>query len=198
MVLSESFGVSRPVIREAMKSVEQRGLARARPGEGTVVLPRRGWNLMDPDVLRVAIEAEVSPTLREDVIALRRDLEVLMVRRSASRLTEPDFAEMERLLQIMDEETDPATLQAADGDFHAVIHRASGNEIATTVVLLLIKETRPVRYLGNPGREPYSVSNVYHRRVFEFLRQGDVESAAAAMDEHVSTQWIVHRENDES
>jgi DNA-binding FadR family transcriptional regulator len=198
MMLSESFGVSRPVIREAIKSVEQKRLVRVRQGEGTIVLPRTEWNLMDSDVLRTALEIEDSQTLLDDVVALRRDLEVGMLRRGASALTDADFVEMERLLTIMDTGSDPATLHAADGAFHAVIHRASGNEIATTVVLLLITETRQVRFLGNPGRVSYSVSNVLHRRIFDSLRAGDVQAAAAAMEEHVSTQWFVHRDLDEA
>jgi DNA-binding FadR family transcriptional regulator len=196
--LMESFGVSRPVIREAIKSVEQKGLVRVKQGEGTIVLARRNWNLMDPEVLRTALETEKSERLRDDVVALRRDLEVAMLLRGGPALSEADFEEMERLLRIMDTDSDPAALQDADGQFHAVIHSASGNEIAATVVLLLITETRPLRYLGNPGREPYLASNQTHRRIFELLREGNIQAAAAAMDHHVSTQWFVHRDLDGS
>ena len=69
--LCATFGVSRPVVREALKLLEQRGLIGIRRGDGTTVLPRMKWNLLDPDVLRIALESDGSELLRSDVAALR-------------------------------------------------------------------------------------------------------------------------------
>jgi DNA-binding FadR family transcriptional regulator len=49
--LSEVFGVSRTVIREAVKNLEQKGLVRARQGQGTRVALPDDWNLLDLMVL---------------------------------------------------------------------------------------------------------------------------------------------------
>src|SRR5947209_6052906 len=45
-VLCASFGVSRSVIREGVKMLEEKGLARARQGQGTTVAPADEWNLL--------------------------------------------------------------------------------------------------------------------------------------------------------
>ncbi|MBM9507817.1 FadR/GntR family transcriptional regulator [Actinacidiphila acididurans] len=191
--LCAAFGVSRPVVREAIKLVERNGLVRVRAGEGTRVLPREGWNLLDPDVLRIAMETERSSVLRDDVVAMRADLEVGMLRRAAPKLTEDDFAALERQLDVIDTLGDSDALHNADREFHAILYRASGNEIARTIVLLLIAETRSVSYLGVPAPEEFRVANRAHRRIVALLRQGDLDEAADVLRRHITTQWMVDR-----
>jgi DNA-binding FadR family transcriptional regulator len=192
-VLGDIFGVSRAVIREAIKLVQQNGLVRVRQGEGTTVQPREAWNLLDSDVLRIAMETETSPVLRQDVVAMRADLEVSMLRRAAANLKSEDFEAMANQLKIIDAASDNEVLHNADREFHSVVYRASGNEIARTIVLLLIAETRPVSYIGVPGPEDFSIANQSHYRVYELLKAGDIDGAAAALREHITTQWMVDR-----
>ncbi|MEO7221708.1 MAG: GntR family transcriptional regulator, partial [Devosia sp.] len=49
--LLERFGVSRTVLREALKTLAAKGMVQARARVGTRVRPRSSWNLFDPDVL---------------------------------------------------------------------------------------------------------------------------------------------------
>ena len=51
-------GVSRTVVREAIKVLAAKGLVESRPKTGTQVRDRRYWNLMDPDVLAWRLEAK--------------------------------------------------------------------------------------------------------------------------------------------
>ena len=191
--LCATFGVSRPVVREALKLLEQRGLIGIRRGDGTTVLPRMKWNLLDPDVLRIALESDGSELLRSDVAALRADLEAAMLRRAAPRLREDDLVTMERHLAVLDTARDAETLHSADRDFHGVFIAASGDEIARTIVTTLIAETRSVSFLGNPGPAEYELANRAHHEILARLRAGDIDAAASALHAHISTQWIVDR-----
>ena len=49
--LSERFGVSRTVIRESVKRLEEKGLVLVAQGRGTYVTPPTSWNMLDPAVL---------------------------------------------------------------------------------------------------------------------------------------------------
>src|SRR5690606_36387550 len=68
--LLDRFGVSRTVLREALKTLAAKGLIEARARIGTRVLPRNRWNLFDADVL--AWHFELGP----DVSFLRSLAEV--------------------------------------------------------------------------------------------------------------------------
>src|SRR6185503_8688715 len=45
--LCETFSVSRTVVREAVKMLQEKGLVQVRQGAGTTVTPRTMWNLLD-------------------------------------------------------------------------------------------------------------------------------------------------------
>ena len=187
--LCEYYDVSRPVLREALKVVEQKGLIRIRQGDGTTVLPRDEWLLLNADVLRISLDMDETGELRQDVLTLRRDLEMGMVKRSATRLTAEDFAEMDRLLDRMDSASDWLEVQSIDDDVHRLIHRASGNNVARAIVFQLVNEVRNLNVLSFT-REDYDESNAALRRMRDQLAAGDGEAAAAAMGEHISANWF--------
>lgn len=187
--LCEYYDVSRPVIREALKVVEQKGLVSIRQGDGTTVLPKDEWLLLNADVLRISLDIDDSGSLRQDVLTLRRDLEMGMVERSTKRLSLADFREMDRLLDRMDAATDWRAVQDIDDKVHRLIHRASGNDVARAIVFQLVNEVRNINPLYFT-REDYNESNASLRRVRDQLVAGNGAAAAAAMGEHISETWF--------
>ena len=187
--LCEYYDVSRPVIREALKVVEQKGLIQIRQGDGTTVLPKDEWLLLNADVLRISLDLDEGGTLRRDVLMLRRDLEMSMVERAVGRLRLADFQELDRLLDLMDAARDWQDDQTLDDQIHRLIHRASGNEVARAVVFQLVNEVRNLRALSFT-REQYNESNASLRRVRDHLVAGDGKAAAAAMGEHIADNWF--------
>ena len=87
-VLCDEFGFSRTVLREGLKLLEERGLVRVEQGRGTTVQARELWNLLDPTVLRIALEHDPDMQLLDNLITVRRLLESEMARVAASRLSE--------------------------------------------------------------------------------------------------------------
>jgi DNA-binding FadR family transcriptional regulator len=187
--LCEYYEVSRPVLREALKVVEQKGLVRIRRGDGTTVLPKSEWALIDSSILRLLLETDESAILRGNMISLRRGLEAAMTVKSASRLTEADFATMERQLEILDTASDPELLGSANVGFHDLIYAASGDDVARAVVRQLVgvvEELTPTTF----GRDHFNESNRAHRAIYQHLRAGDADAAGAAMADHISTHWL--------
>jgi DNA-binding FadR family transcriptional regulator len=58
--LCKQYGVSRSILREAVKMLTAKGLLGARPRQGTWVQPEEVWNLLDPDMLRWLLERKLS------------------------------------------------------------------------------------------------------------------------------------------
>jgi len=183
------YQVSRPVVREALKVVEQKGLVRIRRGDGTTVLPKAEWALLDSTILRLLLEGDDAVATRGNMVSLRRQLEAGMTAKSADLLTNDDLVEMERLIEVLDTATDPATLGSANVGFHDLIYTASGDDISRAVVRQLVgvaEELTPVTF----GRDHYNESNRAHRQIYEHLRAGDAAGASAAMAHHISTHWL--------
>jgi len=93
--LCEEFGVSRTVVREAIKSLVAKGLVSTGPKVGTRVLPSEQWNWFDPDVVAWQSRTGLSREFLRDLQELRRVVEPAAVRLAAERATAHDIAEIE-------------------------------------------------------------------------------------------------------
>ena len=93
--LGEELGVSRTVVREAIKSLVAKGIVSTGPKVGTRVLAAEQWNWFDPDVVAWQSKAGLSREFLRDLQELRRVVEPAAVRLAAERATPADLAEIE-------------------------------------------------------------------------------------------------------
>lgn len=193
--LCEVFSVSRTVIREAVKMLEQRGLVRVKQGQGTWVAMPDEWNLLDPMVLEASVRHDKDLRILDDLVEVRRVLESEMARQAAVRATGTDRAEMKQLLDKLSAEVvAPERHMLTDLEFHDVIMRASGNRLGRAVVRTIHSEARTSdRYIGYPQRVDCETSDVGHAQIYERIAAGDPEGAAAAMSEHILSSWLARR-----
>jgi DNA-binding FadR family transcriptional regulator len=94
-LLCTELGVSRTVVREAVKSLIAKGLVSTGPKVGTRVLASDAWNWFDPDVITWHAKAGLTPEFLRDLQDLRRVVEPAAVRLAAERATPQDIAEIE-------------------------------------------------------------------------------------------------------
>lgn len=87
--LSAMLGVSRSVVREAVRILGAKGLLRSRTSDGTRVTPQDEWRLLDPDVMQWWIKAGDSAVLLRDLLKLRLVLEPAVVRLATESAGEP-------------------------------------------------------------------------------------------------------------
>ncbi|MBT9486682.1 MAG: FadR family transcriptional regulator [Rubrivivax sp.] len=93
--LGEALGVSRTVVREAIKSLVAKGIVSTGPKVGTRVLPAEQWNWFDPDVVAWQSKVGLTREFLRDLQELRRVVEPAAVRLAAERATPADIAEIE-------------------------------------------------------------------------------------------------------
>jgi DNA-binding FadR family transcriptional regulator len=93
--LCEELGVSRTVVREAVKSLVAKGLVTTGPKVGTRVLPPDSWNWFDPLVVGWQSKAGLTREFLRDLQELRRLVEPAAARMAAERATAADLAEIE-------------------------------------------------------------------------------------------------------
>jgi DNA-binding FadR family transcriptional regulator len=94
-LLGDELGVSRTVVREAVKSLVAKGLLSTGPKVGTRVLLADQWNWFDQSVVHWHTRIGLSHEFLRDLQELRRVVEPAAVRIAAERATAADLAEIE-------------------------------------------------------------------------------------------------------
>ncbi|WP_298924164.1 FadR/GntR family transcriptional regulator [uncultured Ramlibacter sp.] len=100
-LLGVELGVSRTVVREAVKSLVAKGLVSTGPKVGTRVLTSEHWNWFDPDVVIWQSKAGLTREFLRDLQELRRVVEPAAVRMAAERATPQDIAGIEAAYEGM-------------------------------------------------------------------------------------------------
>lgn len=175
--LAGQLGVSRSVIREALRGLQALGMTESRTGRGTFV---------------IAAGSSQHPGLRShsttNLLAVCRHIEIPAARYAALRRGVAELAELAELgdlLERMAAEPGDTAWVALDSRLHAGIARASGNPVFAEVVGQLhgALAGRP-GFLDRPasGR---ARSNAEHRRIVAAIAEGSPGAAAAAMSDHL-------------
>lgn len=126
--LGERFGVSRTVLREAMKTLAAKNLIEAKTRVGTKVLDPARWNVLDRDVLRWRMEAGLDEQFIDDIATMRLAFEPACAALTARRATAADLARLYALAdRIGDTTLDRAAIALADLEFHLAIIELSRN-----------------------------------------------------------------------
>lgn len=182
--LCKRLGVSRSVLREAVKMLTTKGLLNARPRQGTWVEPESNWNLLDPDVLRWFLERKFSPTLLLEFTQVRLAIEP-MAASMAARLASDEakaaiVAGLDRMKAAERGEDDPLESDIA---FHVAILRASGNRFLAQMRDLIDVALRTSIRLTNRRKGVRLASIADHQKVSDAILAGDAEGASRAMRE---------------
>ncbi|HWO70910.1 MAG TPA: FCD domain-containing protein [Actinomycetota bacterium] len=186
--LCRQFGVSRPVLREAIRTVAALGLVHSRQGRGTVVLPREEWNEFAPELLEARRELNLGDEFLLELLEMRRIVEVEAAALAAERAGEEDLRAMASHLEEMDRVgEDLDAFAELDVAFHDRILMASRNRPLLHLLRLVQPTLLAARRLS-VSRRPQGVrrSAREHRRIYEAIAASSASRARAAMARHLS------------
>lgn len=180
--LAEQFGVSRTVIRDAVKTLAGRGILQVRRGAGIFVTTSEENMLgrMDSIPLRGA-------GLR-DLFEMRKALEAQGAEWAAQRRSAHHVERLRNILEYAREHSEePDVLSERDAKFHVAIAEASQNLVAVRVMLTLLDLLDNARHesLSIPGRAQLSLEQ--HERILQEIEARDPEGARRAMMDHLTS-----------
>jgi DNA-binding FadR family transcriptional regulator len=181
-LLCDELGVSRTVVREAVKSLAAKGLLSTGPKVGTRVLPADQWNWFDPDVVGWQSSAGLTREYLRDLQELRRVLEPAAVRLAAERATPQDLAEIEAAYEGM-------RLAVADGGdyvtydlrFHQGLLRACRNRMLVQMSKALGALLRTSFEISTTRKDGPRNSLPLHRAVLDAVIAHDPDGAERAI-----------------
>jgi len=189
--LSDRFGVSRTVIREAMKRLEEKGLVVVAQGRGTQVARSGTWNVMDPIVLTAMIDNDESLGVLDELTIVRGSLESAMAGMVAAHRKPEELLRIEHALESMREiQHENDAFRQADVVFHFTVMELSRNRLAENIAKNLYSrglESR--RFQGVIYEDAFRSTLEQHALVVDAIRDQDVARAEAAMRDHILGSW---------
>jgi DNA-binding FadR family transcriptional regulator len=176
------LGVSRTVVREAMKLLAAKGLIEVRPGAGTRVLDRNSWQMLDHDVLAWQYEAGISGKQFQDLMELRLMFEPAAAELAARRGTPEAKAQISDAVDRMRETVGVANeFAVADASFHLAILRACANSYLNGLQAVIYAGLLGSIKKTNSSLELNQASVPYHEAVARAIARGDTAGARDAM-----------------
>jgi DNA-binding FadR family transcriptional regulator len=188
--LLAEFGVSRPVFREAIKSLESKGMLESRQQRGISVRPRDRWNFLDMDVLNWIVHSRADPEMLLRLTEVRMIVEPGACALAAALGTEFGLSRIEEAWRRMEAcVDDPELYVEADRDFHIAILMASGNEYLAAVGTVISVALRASVERTNPSSANNRNSLPAHYRILEALRRRNGVRAARESRRQLQEAW---------
>ena len=170
--LASKLGVSRTPIREAIRMLEQEGLARTIPRKGAEVA-----GMTEKDM--------------EDVLQIRCVLEELAARLSCQNITDEEMRELKIAMVAFEEKTregNVVELAKADVTFHDIIYRAADNPKLLVLLNNLREQMYRYRteYMKDDRIHPVLIRE--HKEMVKALENRDQELVAREVRQHLKNQ----------
>ncbi|MGH2533619.1 MAG: FadR/GntR family transcriptional regulator [Thermomicrobiales bacterium] len=189
--LAERFGVSRAMVREALRSLIERHLVEVVPGRGAFVQQTRTSDVAHRfDAL--FRRRQVTP---RHMVEARTALECTAAALAAERATPGDVEEMANALAQFDRASGLLDQVRADLAYHLAIAHAARNPVVETMfeAIIGLAVELMLRSLADP--EVTRTALPYHRAIYEAIRDHDPERARAAMAGHLSVAASLYGED---
>ena len=182
--LGEQFGVSRTVVREAIKALRQKGLVEIRPGKGTFVTDGTSEVMRESIGHMVKVDRDRGLS---NLMQVREMLEPEIAASAAELATPDDLDEMRLAIEAMDASlADAEAYIEADQQFHHALAKATRNHLLLSlidpIVDLLLEQRLKIFHAGTGGADR---GQYHHRRIFEAVSKGDAEAARREMVAHL-------------
>jgi GntR family transcriptional repressor for pyruvate dehydrogenase complex len=182
--LADQLGISRTVVREAIRTLNVRGLVKVKPGCGTYV------EAITPEAALASIELLLrlrhTPEQLGNLYEIRRMVETEVAGLAAERATKEDLSALEEALDAMVvARDDPELFTQHDLDFHSALARATHNDLFSTLlspIANLWLEVILISYHA-PGAAQQGID--HHRKILAALQDRNRERARRAMYAHI-------------
>lgn len=182
MKLAKQYNVSRPIIREAMKLLQERGLLTLKNGSGAYVTRPETDTVMNA-VSRIM---QVDNISAEELTQMRGILELSSIDLAVQKITDEQLQEMKAILTDFSDNTLPLKQRVSlDEAFHIAIAQASKNNLMVMFISVLTSLLRD--YMGKGILVDGGIEDAIkrHHEIYNALEKRDAQAAHQAMVDHL-------------
>jgi DNA-binding FadR family transcriptional regulator len=184
--MAAEFGVSRPLLREALAELRAEGFVETVNGRGTFVRHPSEADLADAFVRQLQMSGTEPALTADHLYEARQAIEVSSAALAAERATPELVATLERLLQAMaDSAGDAAAYTAADVGFHVTVARATDNPLFPTLLAPIATMIVKGMFESHGTPDAVRLGIAAHRKVLAAIKRGQPEAARRAMAAHL-------------
>lgn len=177
----QMFGASRTAVREAIKTLNGKGLLVSRPKVGSRVEPRSRWNLLDRDVMAWNCAAMDKTAFLVSLQEVRRILEPGAAVLAARRRTPEQLAELQAALDGMRASKDAEAMVEPDVHFHLALLACANNELLSPFGIVIEQALANLfAYTTRHNAKPEQVIPM-HEDVVDAIVAQDADAARRAM-----------------
>jgi DNA-binding FadR family transcriptional regulator len=178
--LALRMGVSRPLVREALRSLVERGLVEISPGRGTFVSEGSIAAAVRP-LGRHYIRQKITP---HHLIEVRTIIEPAAARLAAERATDAEIAALGHVVEQVANAASVLERARWDITLHALVARMSHNPVIETTFESIATLVFELMLRSQSDAKVVAASAPFHRKVYEAIRDRDPEAAYEAMRAH--------------
>jgi GntR family transcriptional repressor for pyruvate dehydrogenase complex len=184
--LAEAFGVSRTVVREAVKALEAQGVLESLTGSGVYV--RAADSSIVSRSLRTYIQLSNQADFEIRLNEVRRVLEVEIAALAAQRATPEQHAQLRQICQAMRAGGEAHKMAELDFRLHLTLAEATQNELFSVLLAPLIDQLREQIILTWEGYGARPVETVLeqHEAIVAAVEGGNPEAARQAVTRHLA------------
>jgi DNA-binding FadR family transcriptional regulator len=177
--ICEMMDVSRTVVREAIRTLNGKGLVESRAKSGTRVCAREQWSQLDPDVMRWQMETKEVEDYLAKLQQLRRAIEPQAAALAAVNANEEDLGRLRAGYEGMMSARDAESFAVADANFHQSIYIATRNEFFWPIAQMFKVALRRGASSARHG-EPSGTQLDAHRGVMDAILSRNADGARIA------------------
>jgi GntR family galactonate operon transcriptional repressor len=191
--LETEFGVSRSVVREAVKTLAAKGLLESRTRTGIRVLPPVRWNLLDAEVLSWRYAAMPPLQFFSELFEVRLMIEPEAAALAATRANAADIAEIDQAFQAMTEASQ-ANVPGIEADlrFHRGILAAGRNPLLLQMGNLI---SVGLQISHRFSHESFVIFLPQHKKVLDAIKDSDPVGAKIAMQRLLTETYDYMKEH---
>lgn len=195
MEMCATLGISRNVLREAIKALEITGVVSSKPGVGIIIQE------FNPDFLFQALFYNLtydSEAMMDQTMAIRRVLELGFMEESFETLEKEDIKRLSELVDNMDAIIQQRSMEHgvltrgrefsdADAEFHLVLNGRTGNRVLVSIIDAIWRCDR--FYTKTVRLDDVKLTVQRHRRIVDALEKKDWAAYTTAMEEHFKRSY---------
>ena len=193
--LAEMFGASRPVVREALRSLENAGLLAIKPGVhgGAYLTPMT----KKPIVESLSVMVRTGQVSHEEILQTRLLIEPPAAAEAAKNATQDDIDLLDESIRVLEEgfTTGDVTLEHnPNPNLHRLVAEMTGNQLLIMIVDVLMDKTCQRQSTIPLDSHSKATIAADHKAVVQAIKSKDSQMAFDAMKRHVLSVYEIHTE----